>query len=89
MGVFAVNRTLPVYGRYNCLHEQVSKFLLFLQRKRHRIALKKRRVVQRREQAADYARLLALRTKEAKVKRAEEVKRRRSRSASKSSVGTQ
>jgi len=35
-----------------------------LQRKRHRIALKKRRVVKRREQAADYARLLALRTKE-------------------------
>jgi len=60
-----------------------------LQRKRHRIALKKRRVVKRREQAADYARLLALRTKEAKMKRAEELKRRRSRSASKSSVGTQ
>lgn len=60
-----------------------------LQRKRHRMALKKKRVVNRREQAAEYARLLALRTKEAKVKRAEEVKRRRSRSASKSSVGTQ
>ncbi|XP_046442561.1 40S ribosomal protein S6-like [Daphnia pulex] len=60
-----------------------------LQRKRHRMALKKKRVVNRREQVAEYARLLALRTKEAKVKRAEEVKRRRSRSASKSSVGTQ
>ncbi len=60
-----------------------------LQRKRHRIALKKKRAINRREQAADYARLLAVRTKEAKVKRAEEVKRRRSRSASKSSVGTQ
>ncbi|KAI9561959.1 ribosomal protein-like protein S6 [Daphnia sinensis] len=38
-----------------------------LQRKRHRMALKKKRVVNRREQAAEYARLLALRTKEAKV----------------------
>jgi small subunit ribosomal protein S6e len=64
-------------------------FCSILQRKRHRMALKKKRVVNRREQAAEYARLLALRTKEAKVKRAEEVKRRRSRSASKSSVGTQ
>merc|ERR1711928_58973 len=42
-----------------------------------------------KDEAAAYARLLALRTKEAKQKRAEELKRRRSRSASKSSVGTQ
>ena len=46
-------------------------------------------IVKKGEQAADYARLLALRTKEAKMKHAEEVKRRRSRSASKSSAGTQ
>merc|ERR1711928_267813 len=37
------------------------------------------------DEAAAYARLLALRTKEAKQKRAEELKRRRSRSACKSS----
>merc|ERR1712071_360926 len=42
-----------------------------------------------KDEAASYARLLAVRTKEAKQKRAEELKRRRSRSASKSSVGTQ
>jgi len=53
------------------------------------LALKKKRTVAARDAAADYARLLALRTKEAKIKRVEEVKRRRSRSASKSSTGTQ
>merc|ERR1719378_2013890 len=60
-----------------------------LQRKRHRLALKKKRAEKQKEEAATYARLLAMRTKEAKQKRAEELKRRRSRSASKSSVGTQ
>merc|ERR1712243_455702 len=60
-----------------------------LQRKRHRIALKKRRAVARKDAAADYAKLLAMRTKEAKMKRQEELKRRRSRSQSKSSIGTQ
>merc|ERR1712221_31303 len=59
-----------------------------LQRKRHRLALKKKRAEKQKEEAATYARLLAMRTKEAKQKRAEELKRRRSRSASKSSVGT-
>lgn len=60
-----------------------------VQRKRHRIALKKRRTVARKDAAADYAKLLAMRTKEAKMKRQEELKRRRSRSQSKSSIGTQ
>merc|ERR1711974_579862 len=60
-----------------------------LQRKRHRVAMKKKRAEKQKDEAAAYARLLALRTKEAKQKRAEELKRRRSRSASKSSVGTQ
>merc|ERR1712240_206625 len=60
-----------------------------LQRKRHRLALKKKHAEKQKEEAATYARLLAMRTKEAKQKRAEELKRRRSRSASKSSVGTQ
>ncbi|PNF40566.1 40S ribosomal protein S6 [Cryptotermes secundus] len=51
-----------------------------LQRKRHRLALKKRRIAKRKEQAADYAKLLAQRQKEAKVRRQEEIKRRRSAS---------
>merc|ERR1711928_91554 len=51
-----------------------------LQRKRHRVAMKKKRAEKQKDEAAAYARLLALRTKEAKQKRAEELKRRRSRS---------
>merc|ERR1711874_700923 len=50
-----------------------------LQRKRHRVAMKKKRAEKQKDEAAAYARLLALRTKEAKQKRAEELKRRRSR----------
>ncbi|RZF41274.1 hypothetical protein LSTR_LSTR015436 [Laodelphax striatellus] len=58
-------------------------------RKRHRLALKKARRVKKKEQAADYAKLLAQRQKEAKVRRQEELKRRRSASMrdSKSSAG--
>ncbi|XP_026470233.1 40S ribosomal protein S6 [Ctenocephalides felis] len=51
-----------------------------LQRKRHRLALKKKRCLKRKEQAADYAKLLAQRKKESKVRRQEELKRRRSAS---------
>ncbi|XP_042910314.1 small ribosomal subunit protein eS6 isoform X2 [Parasteatoda tepidariorum] len=53
---------------------------VMLQRKRHRIALKRKRAQKRKDEAADYARLLAQRAKEAKEKRAEEVRRRRSAS---------
>jgi len=53
---------------------------LALQRKRHMLALKKKRCLKRKEQAADYAKLLAQRQKEAKVRRQEEIKRRRSAS---------
>ena len=52
-----------------------------LQRKRHRIALKRSRAAKKREDAADYAKLLAQRMKEAKERKAE---RRRSASHSKS-----
>merc|ERR1711931_340086 len=51
-----------------------------LQRKRHRFALKKKRVNRRREDAADYAKLLAQRMKEAKERKME---RKRSNSRSK------
>lgn len=54
---------------------------LVLQRKRHRLALKRRRASKRREDAAEYAKLLAQRAKE---KAAEKIARRRS-SASRSS----
>ena len=51
-----------------------------LQRKRHRNALKKKRVLKKRDEAADYAKLLAQRMKEAKERKAE---RKRSNSRSK------
>jgi len=54
---------------------------LVLQRKRHRLALKRRRATKRREDAAEYAKLLAQRAKE---KQQEKIARRRS-SASRSS----
>jgi small subunit ribosomal protein S6e len=53
------------------------------QRKRHRLALKKKRALKKREEAADYQKLLAQRLKEAKERKLE---RRRSASHSKSSV---
>jgi len=61
---------------------------LVLQRKRHRLALKKKRAVNRKEAAADYAKILAQRAKEAKEKRAEEIKRRRSASLRESKSST-
>ena len=54
-----------------------------LQRKRHRVALKKMRTTRKRESAAEYQKLLAQRLKEAKERKAE---RKRSASHSKSSV---
>jgi len=57
-----------------------------LQRKRFRVALKKKRAEKSKTEAADYAKLLALRAKEEK-ERKEEAKRRRS-SASRGSGGT-
>ncbi|ESN96551.1 hypothetical protein HELRODRAFT_107583 [Helobdella robusta] len=56
---------------------------LVLQRKRHRLALKRKRIIKRREDKAEYQKLLAQRIKEAKERKME---RRRSASHSKSSV---
>jgi small subunit ribosomal protein S6e len=56
---------------------------LVLQRKRHRLAMKRRRATKKREDAAEYQKLLAQRLKEAKERKLE---RRRSASHSKSSV---
>ncbi|XP_048732660.1 40S ribosomal protein S6 [Ostrea edulis] len=52
---------------------------LVLQRKRHRLALKKKKHAKRREDAAEYAKILAQRLKEAK-------ERKRSRSGSRTSM---
>lgn len=57
---------------------------LVLQRKRHRVALKRRRDVKRREEAAEYQKLLAQRLKEAKERKME-----RKRSASHSASRTE
>lgn len=54
-------------------------FFIYLQRKRHRLSIKKKRQSAVKEQAAEYAKLLAKRKKESKQKR-EEAKRRRSAS---------
>jgi len=49
-----------------------------LQRKRHRLALKKKRTLKSKQEASDYARLLAQRNKERKEKRAQSLSKRRS-----------
>ncbi|XP_048265895.1 40S ribosomal protein S6-like isoform X1 [Bombus terrestris] len=62
---------------------------LTLQRKRHRLALKTKRCLARKQQAAEYAKLLAQRQKEAKNRHQEELKRRRSASIRDSKSGSQ
>lgn len=52
---------------------------LVLQRKRHRVALKRRRTEAAKEAAADYAKLLAMRVKAEKEKK-DEIKKRRASS---------
>ncbi|XP_039291570.1 40S ribosomal protein S6 [Nilaparvata lugens] len=90
---FVVKRPLPAKEgkkpRFKAPKIQRLITPVTLQRKRHRLALKKARRVKKKEQAADYAKLLAQRQKEAKVRRQEELKRRRSASMrdSKSSTG--
>jgi small subunit ribosomal protein S6e len=51
---------------------------LTLQRKRHRLALKKKRVAKNRTEAAEYAKLLAQRSKEKREKRQQSLSKRRS-----------
>jgi len=53
-----------------------------LQRKRHRLSIKKTRQTKAKTEAADYQKLLALRTKESREKRAEKVSQRRSQRSS-------
>merc|ERR1711924_80475 len=53
-----------------------------LQRKRHRLSVKKQRQAKAKAGAAEYAKLLALRLKEQKEKRAEKISQRRSQRSS-------
>merc|ERR1711988_112020 len=53
-----------------------------LQRKRHRLAVKKARQAKAKANASEYAKLLALRMKEQKEKRAEKISQRRSQRSS-------
>jgi len=55
---------------------------IVLQRKRHRLSIKKTRQNKAKTEAADYQKLLALRTKESREKRAEKVSQRRSQRSS-------
>jgi len=59
-----------------------------LQRKRRRLAIKRKRAVRRKEAATEYARLLAQRQKEAKEKQRAEKKRRRTASLSRESTSS-
>lgn len=80
---YVVRRPLPLKEgkkqRYTAPKIQRLVTPVVLQRKRHRLALIKRRQVRAKEQQAEYAKLLAQRKKESKAKR-EEAKRRRSAS---------
>jgi len=49
-----------------------------LQRKRHRLALKKKRSLKNKQEASDYAKLLAARSKERKEKRSQSLSQRKS-----------
>merc|ERR1739838_558004 len=53
-----------------------------LQRKRHRLSVKKARQTKAKKDAADYQKLLALRQKESREKRAEKISQRRSQRSS-------
>jgi len=82
---YVVKRPLPLKEgktkqRFKAAKIQRLVTPVVLQRKRHRLALIRRRIARRKEQASEYAKLLAQRQKEAKVRRQEEVKRRRSAS---------
>ena len=55
---------------------------LTLQRKRHRLSIKKNRQIKAKTEAAEYQKLLAMRQKEQREKRAEKLSQRRSQRSS-------
>jgi small subunit ribosomal protein S6e len=60
---------------------------LTLQRKRHRLALKKQRATKNKTEAAEYAKLIAQRKKETREKRQQSLSKRRSQRVSQSTPG--
>ncbi|XP_055845555.1 40S ribosomal protein S6 [Episyrphus balteatus] len=80
---FVVRRPLPAKDNKKATSKapKIQRLVtpVVLQRKRRRLAIKKKRQTASKEAAADYAKLLAQRKKESKVKR-DEAKRRRSAS---------
>merc|ERR1712032_1390543 len=89
---YVIKRPLPLKdGKQKFAAPKVQRLVtpVMLQRKRHRLALKRRRGEKNRLAAAEYAKILAQRQKEAKE--AKELKRRRSASLreSKRSVSSQ
>jgi len=91
---YVIKRPLPVKEgkkqRFKAPKIQRLITPVMLQRKRHRVALKRRRAEKGKQEAAEYAKLLALRQKEAKEKKQQEARRRRSASLreSKASVSS-
>merc|ERR1711953_1516686 len=90
---YVIKRPLPLKEgkkqKYKAPKVQRLVTPIMLQRKRHRLALKRRRAEKNRQATADYAKILAQRQKEAKE--AKELRRKRSAShresrASKSSI---
>jgi len=92
---YAIKRPLPLKEgktkqRFKAPKIQRLITPVMLQRKRHRVALKRRRAEKRKHEAAEYAKLLAQRQKEAKERKQQEARRRRSASLreSKTSVSS-
>ncbi|VEN55880.1 unnamed protein product, partial [Callosobruchus maculatus] len=90
---YVVKRPLPLKEgktkqRYKAPKIQRLVTPIVIQRKRHRLALKKKRCLRRKEQEDTYAKLLAQRKKESKARR-EMMKRRRSASMRDSKSSTQ
>ena len=90
---YVIKRPLPAKEgkkqKYKAPKVQRLVTPIMLQRKRHRLALKRRRAEKNRQATAEYAKILAQRQKEAKE--AKELRRKRSAShresrASKSSI---
>lgn len=81
---YAIKRPLPLKEGKKQRHKapKIQRLItpVMLQRKRHRVALKRRRAEKRKHEAAEYAKLLAQRQKEAKEKKQQEARRRRSAS---------
>ena len=74
------------YFNLFCLESISTSFLVFLQRKRHKLAIKKQRAVKRKEQQAEYAKLLAIRQREKTALKKAEKKKRSSTSSKSSSI---